>query len=410
MEAASPSTRLHFTADLGTALDLASRNVRPKTRRAKNVTFGVWTRFCIEHQRHPSLRDVPDHDDKVAYLLVFALRYRQQRSVRADAVEKALLAVGQGISDLGEPDPRKLSHHSDRNHPLLAAFLKALRDEDSPSSRSYPANLTILQNLVHVLDLDHPTFGLLNRHTIDLIIVAFYWLLRPAEYLESTDPDARSQAFLFQDVTFTINGCQHPAPTAPLHDDEAIQAISLAFLTFSDQKNAVRGEQVGHRPNSDPFFCPVKALGRIARRLQLANAPADAPLFRHYNTQRGQWYSVKPRHVTNALRHSATALTSSTGIDPFLLSARSLRPGGATALLCAQVDSDAIRLLGRWKSDAMLRYLRIQAHTQSAHLSQRMLDHGSYTFAPGRFAAAQHPLETPPALAALLDHQELYVD
>ena len=316
--------------------------------------------------------------------------------------------MGQGITDLGEPDPRKSSPSSDRNHPLLAAFFKACRDQDSPSTRSYPANISILDHLYQVLDLDHPSDGTLNRHTIDLIIVAFYWLLRPAEYLESTDPDARSQAFLFRDITFTINGRAYPGPTAPLNDAEALNSITMATLTFTDQKNAVRGEQVGHRPNSHPLLCPVKALGRIAQRLQRSNAPPDAPLHQHFNPLHQRWYSVKPQHVTNALRHSAAALSHSTGIDPFLLSARSLRPGGATSLLCANIDPDAIRLLGRWKSDAMLRYLRIQAHTQSAHYSQRMLDHGAFTFAPGAFATTDHPSEPPPPLAALLAHQELY--
>jgi hypothetical protein len=31
------------------------------------------------------------------------------------------------------------------------------------------------------------------------------------------------------------------------------------------------------------------------------------------------------------------------------------------ALLCAKVDTDLIQLLGRWRSDLMLRYLQVQA-------------------------------------------------
>jgi hypothetical protein len=43
-----------------------------------------------------------------------------------------------------------------------------------------------------------------------------------------------------------------------------------------------------------------------------------------------------------------------------LISARSMRPGGATALLCASVDADSIKLVGRWKSDSMLSHLLAQ--------------------------------------------------
>ena len=179
---------------------------------------------------------------------------------------------------------------------------------------------------------------------------------------------------------------------------------------FDDQKNAVRGEQVSHRSNSDPFFCPAKALGRIARRLKLAGAAPDTPIFMHYNPRPGHqgWYPVKPAFITNALRHAANTVLPVTGIEPRLLSARSLRPGGATALLCAGVDGNAVQLLGRWKSDAMLRYLRIQAATVANNFAQLMLDHGSYTFAPQVFTNAGLPEQAPPDVAALLAHEELY--
>ena len=117
------------------------------------------------------------------------------------------------------------------------------------------------------------------------------------------------------------------------------------------------------------------------------------------------WCPTPAKFVTNALRHAAVSLENTTGIAPKLVSARSLRPGGATALLCANVGSDAIMLLGRWKSDAMLRCLRIQAST-SAH-SQRMLDHGAHTFAPSSCAAGNLPDQAPAAAAALLQHDEL---
>ena len=59
------------------------------------------------------------------------------------------------------------------------------------------------------------------------------------------------------------------------------------------------------------------------------------------------WHHIGYTLVTTALRTSAARLRHLTGIDPALLSARSLRPGGATALLCANmIDKDTIKLLG----------------------------------------------------------------
>jgi hypothetical protein len=262
---------------------------------------------------------------------------------------------------------------------------------------------------VDVLDTDHAIDGTLNTVLIDLIIVAFFWLLRPAEYLKGSkdDNDARSQAFLFRDISLTVAGTTTEAPNTPLND-EIVQRISFATLRFSDQKNAVRGEQVGHSANSDPFFCPAKALGRLALRLQEWGADPDTPIFYHYNDhpKHDCWYPIIPQQITNALRHAAKYLEPETGIPSELLSARSLRPGGATALLCAGVDKDHIQLLGRWQSDAMFRYLRIQTATRG--LSQQMLDHGKYTFAPGQ--VEREPAALPnqaAAMRALLLHEEL---
>ena len=72
------------------------------------------------------------------------------------------------------------------------------------------------------------------------------------------------------------------------------------------------------------------------------------------------------------------------GFLPTDISARSLRASGAMALLCAQVDSDVIRLLGRWRSDEMLRYLHIQAEPVMRDFASRMLTHGNFVLTPNQ--------------------------
>ncbi len=66
------------------------------------------------------------------------------------------------------------------------------------------------------------------------------------------------------------------------------------------------------------------------------------------------------------------------------VSARCLRAAGATALLNSKVDGDLIKLLGRWHSDAMLRYLHLQAAPLMKDFSRRMLSGGTYTLIPNQ--------------------------
>jgi hypothetical protein len=61
------------------------------------------------------------------------------------------------------------------------------------------------------------------------------------------------------------------------------------------------------------------------------------------------------------------------------------------ALLCAHVDMDTIRLIGRWRSDEMLRYLHVQAAPLMRGFAARMLAGGNYTLLPNPAAVAAQP-------------------
>ena len=53
------------------------------------------------------------------------------------------------------------------------------------------------------------------------------------------------------------------------------------------------------------------------------------------------------------------------------------------ALLCAGVDSDRLRMIGRWRSDEMFRYLHVQAQPIMNGLAAAMLRGGDFRLTPG---------------------------
>ena len=86
--------------------------------------------------------------------------------------------------------------------------------------------------------------------------------------------------------------------------------------------------------------------------------------------------------VTATMRCHATILRPKTGIDPLALNARSLRAGGAMALLQGKCDPITIKLLARWHSDAMMRYLHQQSGPLMQNLASLMFNGGQYSFLP----------------------------
>jgi hypothetical protein len=214
--------------------------------------------------------------------------------------------------------------------------------------------------------------------------IGFFWLCRPGEHTHPSSTNALSSPFRMCDVTFYVGHHEYPGPTIPLH---LLSAITFTKLTFSNQKNATTNERVGHGPSGDALVCPCASIARRVRHLRQHNAPTDSPLYSCYITNR--WRSVLPTHITTALRFSASALFDTLGIDPKSLSAASLRAGGAMALLCADIDTDIIRLVGRWKSDIMIRYLHLQAMPLMTALSRKMAQHGAFTLHPGQTMPVQ---------------------
>ena len=51
-------------------------------------------------------------------------------------------------------------------------------------------------------------------------------------------------------------------------------------------------------------------------------------------------------------------------------------------LLCSGVDHDIISLIGRWRSDKIMRYLHVQAEPIMRNLSKLMIIHVNYNLLP----------------------------
>jgi hypothetical protein len=87
---------------------------------------------------------------------------------------------------------------------------------------------------------------------------------------------------------------------------------------------------------------------------------------------------VTPMDVSITLQASVLALVAALGFAAKDGTVCSLRAAGAMALLCSHVNSDSIRLLGRWRSDEMLCYLTVQAQPIMRNFSHRMPSGGQY--------------------------------
>lgn len=399
-----PAAHRHaFGSELVSAAEAARRSVVPATQSDRASLFQAWVAFCADLGHEPFLQDVPT-ELHLDFFIVFACRYRRgvlslsALSVRSKRVEEALRAVGQEFARLGLQDPRL---DGTRYVFRLRTLFKAWTDDDPAPTRVWPVNITILRALTAILQT-HPNRPQSDAIT-DLATIGFYFLCRPGEYaLSPATERGRSKPFRLQDTTFSSPTIQR-APAAECSSND-VQGGTYVSLTYTDQKNATRGEALGHGRSGDNTLCPVRAAQRRVLHLRHHNAPPDSPLYCYFDAS-GTPHAITTGDITSALRAAAASVQHITHIPPDRVAAYSLRSGGATALLISGVDETAIRALGRWKSDAIFLYLRTQASTLTANYARHMLHHGQYSFSP---ATDQYddtdllPLQAPPDLANAL--------
>ena len=190
---------------------------------------------------------------------------------------------------------------------------------------------------------------------------------------------AESTPFQLKDVQLHVGNRRLNLETC---SDAEILSATFASLTFDKQKNSVQCEVIGQATSGDPNLCPVRALGRRILHLRSHNAPPNTPLATAYTVTGLE--RVRPSDITSALRLAVDFLGPALGFLPGDVSARCLRAAGANALLCGGVDTDVIRLLGRWRSDEMLRYLHTQANPLLRTFSRQMLQGGAFTLIPNQ--------------------------
>jgi hypothetical protein len=280
--------------------------------------------------------------------------------------------VGQAHARLGTPDPR-LTAGSKLDF-RLGSLLQAWKKADPPPQRVKPLPLPVVAQVCAMARGESSPMALAAA---ECLVFGFFFLLRPGEYLgDPTRPNAHM--FRLRDIQFWIGSRALDHLACPPSD---LLAATFVTLTFTQQKNGVRNERIGHGRSHHPSLCPVTALASRVLTLRTQNASPDTTLNAVRPIPTAPFRHLSSSDLTTRIRavlhlHPDPAYTQAD------VSVRSTRAGGAMALLCAGVDSDILRLIGRWRSDEMFRYLHVQAHPIMNGLAAAMLRGGDFRLTP----------------------------
>ena len=364
-----------FRDHLRLVAQTVSQGVSSGRAKSAYTAWRQWLDFTSDVGLDPFLEAF---EDKVPLLQVFLHRVRggelaaNGSPIRSRSAEDYVRAVAQTFLSMGAKDPRLNSAHKIdfRIQRMLAAWKK----EDPPASRVKPIPIAVIRYIAFIAQ-HLPADAHFLRAEADMIIIAFFYLLRPGEY---TDSPSDTTPFCLADVQLAIG---QRRLDLRLSSPAELEQSRQASLTFTTQKNGVENEVIRLGRSGDPYLCPVLAIQRRVLHLRENGAPPSTPLARVYTTTGVA--SIKPCDITATLRKAVTFLGADLGFLPHEVSARSLRAAGAMALLVAKVDPDIIQLLGRWRSDEMFRYLHLTADPIMKDFAHKML-HADYRLAPSQ--------------------------
>jgi len=212
-----------------------------------------------------------------------------------------------------------------------------------------------------------------NGHLSDLIIGAFFFAMRGCEFSD-TGPGGLTSTVTLGDLRFR----RSDRSIVDILNGDPSDDIEFVTVTFREQKNGQKSEKRTQRKTRDPILCPVKRWVSVAKRLMLTVADCDEStevccVGRHNNRAKISGAIVR-ESVRRVCRLGGGGQTY--GFEPDQIGLKSIRSGAAMSLALSRrnYSSWQIMILGRWRSEAFLKYIRPQVLEWTSHMAQDMAE------------------------------------
>jgi hypothetical protein len=209
-----------------------------------------------------------------------------------------------------------------------------------------------------------------DRALADLVVRAFFFLLRVGEHTPSGTRTTRTTQIRRKDMQFwrkLPNGLM--GRISPLATPADLLEATAVTITLDNQKNGQRDAVLHHDSIPNNPLCPCKAAARRFIQMRLC-APTDAnAILSLYAPGK----HVSATQMAGVIRVAALrSMVWLQGYDLSRIGPHSLRASGAMQLKLNGASDSMIQKMGRWSSNTWLQYLHGQISCLTSGLSARM--------------------------------------
>jgi hypothetical protein len=212
-----------------------------------------------------------------------------------------------------------------------------------------------------------------------LLVGAMFFAMRSCEYsLTSTQDGIRKTKIVtINNVRFfstTESGLnqEFPHPT-PYH---ILSKAHFVSITFVSQKNGEKMECITQHRTRQGKICPVLSWAfTVCRILSYKKSTIHSTVNTFMDPRSHKLVQITAKQSRLRLRETVHKIgAAQLGIDVSTVGTHSLRSSCAMLMYLAKARTATIMLLGRWKSDAFLLYLRKQVKEFTSGVSDLMVN------------------------------------
>ena len=365
------------------------------TKGTKDKEKRAWNRWveytkCIGFHDDVWLRQLTP-EQRTTIVGAFAAALRRRQFSRPDTTELAAGTVQETIAKLGEVFRANVGYNptyvpgTEELHPALSRQFKGMRNQDPGEKQQRALPVCVYQEFHRMAaDTNESPAPDLDKALAQLLTLAFFFCMRSCEYSD-VQGERKTKLLCVRNLRFfTSNNRDITKDTEHLHLAETVT------VTFEFQKRDVRDDIISHQRSRDTQgtgdMCPVRAAVQLIQRLRsYANLPftcfQDTPL----NTVKSgeAYYTIPSSLVLQRIRVVVDLLGfEHLGFTSADVGTHSNRSGGAMGMFLAGTPVYTIMLMGRWSSDAFMRYIRKQVLQLSHGISSKMLTFDAFYTVP----------------------------
>lgn len=368
MAARDPSVRDEFESDLNSSwTKVAHATV---DGRARATHWRNWSSWCRRFNFDTFLVGTP-RTQHAHVLMAFAARVRSGafgngKQVGCQSVATALRHVSQTFVLASYGDPRREIYSPE----LGLAFTRlynSYRTEDPAPKPQLALPISVIED---VMKHEGASASPKDQALADLVVLAFFFLLRVGEYTPSGTRVTRTTQIRRKDLQFwrkRPDGIMDRI--SPLATRADLLAADSVTITLDNQKNGQRDATLHHDALPNNPICPCKAAARRFVQMRLCdpnNANAILSLYAPHK-------HVSALNMAGGIRVAALrSMIWLQGYDLLRIGPHSLRASGAMQLKLNGVSDSMIQKMGRWSSMTWLQYLHGQISCLTRGLSARM--------------------------------------